>query len=219
MRRQPHDPVTPIPVPPLAPAPRQGPPPTLAAGRLRAGHDVFYFALDLSELDEVTRRLRLLSRNRRNVFSFRDVDHLVPPETGRTERAGRGPRPPPREGSRARRLADHPHHHPADLWATCSTRPASTCAVTARASCGSSSSRSTTRTATASSTRCNQSAAAAALGSAWTRRCTSRPSSAWMRSYRVRVQDDPDGAAHRHRRGRARARRCYRHPGAAAGLR
>jgi len=48
-------------------------------------HRVFYFALDLSELDEVTRGLRLVSRNRRNVFSFRDVDHLVPPEAG-TER-------------------------------------------------------------------------------------------------------------------------------------
>jgi hypothetical protein len=47
-------------------------------------HKVFYFALDLSELGEVTRRLRLVSRNRRNVFSFRDVDHLVPPEAEST---------------------------------------------------------------------------------------------------------------------------------------
>ena len=42
-------------------------------------HDVFYFALDLSELDEVARRFALISRNRPNVFSFRDRDHLVPP--------------------------------------------------------------------------------------------------------------------------------------------
>jgi DUF1365 family protein len=42
-------------------------------------HDVFYFALDLSELDEVARRFALVSRNRPNVFSFRDRDHLVQP--------------------------------------------------------------------------------------------------------------------------------------------
>jgi len=44
-------------------------------------HDVFYFALDLGELDEVARRLRLVSRNRRNVVTFRDVDHLPEPAT------------------------------------------------------------------------------------------------------------------------------------------
>jgi len=42
-------------------------------------HDVFYFALDLGELDAVTRRLRLLSRNRWNLFGLRDADHWVPP--------------------------------------------------------------------------------------------------------------------------------------------
>ena len=41
-------------------------------------HGVYYLALDLDELDEVDRGLRLLSRNRRNVLSFRDADHLVP---------------------------------------------------------------------------------------------------------------------------------------------
>jgi hypothetical protein len=41
-------------------------------------HDVFYFALDLAELDEVARRLRLVSRNRRGVFALRDDDHWVP---------------------------------------------------------------------------------------------------------------------------------------------
>lgn len=41
-------------------------------------HDVFYFALDLRELDQVARRLRLVSRNRRNLFSFRDADHWLP---------------------------------------------------------------------------------------------------------------------------------------------
>jgi DUF1365 family protein len=42
-------------------------------------HDVYYFALDLDELDEVAARVRLVSRNRRNVYSFRDQDHLLPP--------------------------------------------------------------------------------------------------------------------------------------------
>ena len=42
-------------------------------------HDVFYLALDLAELDEVDRQLRLLRRNRSWVVSFRDGDHLLPP--------------------------------------------------------------------------------------------------------------------------------------------
>lgn len=41
--------------------------------------DVYYFALDLTELDEVARELRLVSRNRPNVVVFRDEDYLVPP--------------------------------------------------------------------------------------------------------------------------------------------
>lgn len=42
-------------------------------------HSVFYFALDLDELDDVDSRLRLVNRNRRNVLEFRDADHLIPP--------------------------------------------------------------------------------------------------------------------------------------------
>ncbi len=42
-------------------------------------HDVFYVALDLDELDEVPRRVRIIARNRPNLFSFRDADHLHPP--------------------------------------------------------------------------------------------------------------------------------------------
>jgi DUF1365 family protein len=42
-------------------------------------HDVYYAALDLSELDEVARANRLLGRNRRGVLSFRDRDHMDPP--------------------------------------------------------------------------------------------------------------------------------------------
>jgi len=44
-------------------------------------HDVYYFALDLDELDEVTSSLKLVSRGRPNLLSFRDGDHLDPPAT------------------------------------------------------------------------------------------------------------------------------------------
>jgi DUF1365 family protein len=44
-------------------------------------HDVFYLALDLDEVDAVDARLRLFSRGRRNVLSFRDSDHWVPDAT------------------------------------------------------------------------------------------------------------------------------------------
>ena len=44
-------------------------------------HDVYYFALDLSELDEVAACIRLVSRNRPNVVTLRDRDHLLPPAT------------------------------------------------------------------------------------------------------------------------------------------
>lgn len=42
-------------------------------------HEVWQLALDLDELDIVDRRLRLLSRNRRNVVEVRDSDHLPEP--------------------------------------------------------------------------------------------------------------------------------------------
>ncbi len=42
-------------------------------------HDVYYAALDLAELDEVDRSLRLVSRNRRNALVFRDDDHWPVP--------------------------------------------------------------------------------------------------------------------------------------------
>ena len=44
-------------------------------------HSVYYAALDLDELDAVADRLRLVSRNRRNVVTFRDADHLPEPAT------------------------------------------------------------------------------------------------------------------------------------------
>ncbi|HEY6607594.1 MAG TPA: DUF1365 domain-containing protein [Candidatus Limnocylindria bacterium] len=42
-------------------------------------HRVFYVGLDLDELDEIPRRVRLIGRNRRNLLTFRDADHLEPP--------------------------------------------------------------------------------------------------------------------------------------------
>jgi uncharacterized protein len=42
-------------------------------------HRVFSFAIDLDELDDLPRRVRLIGRNRRNVLGFRDADHLDPP--------------------------------------------------------------------------------------------------------------------------------------------
>lgn len=44
-------------------------------------HDVFYFALDLAELDRVAARSRLIRRNRRAIVGLRDADHLPTPAT------------------------------------------------------------------------------------------------------------------------------------------
>ena len=44
-------------------------------------HDVFYFGLDLAELDAVAAGSRLVGRNRRSVVGFRDADHLTTPAT------------------------------------------------------------------------------------------------------------------------------------------
>lgn len=42
-------------------------------------HRVYYFALDLDELDGVFDSLRLVGRNRRSIVEFRDADHLPTP--------------------------------------------------------------------------------------------------------------------------------------------
>jgi DUF1365 family protein len=42
-------------------------------------HDVWYAALELSELDALDRRLRLFGRNRRGAAVFRDRDHMPEP--------------------------------------------------------------------------------------------------------------------------------------------
>jgi hypothetical protein len=44
-------------------------------------HGVYYVALDLAEIDDVTDSLRLVTRNRPGVLAFRDDDHLDPPAT------------------------------------------------------------------------------------------------------------------------------------------
>ena len=45
---------------------------------------IFMLALDLDELDDLTTRIPFLSRNRRNLYEFRDRDHLTLPGFERT---------------------------------------------------------------------------------------------------------------------------------------
>jgi len=40
---------------------------------------IFMFALDLDEVDALARRIPLFSRNRWNLYTFRDRDHLTLP--------------------------------------------------------------------------------------------------------------------------------------------
>jgi len=42
-------------------------------------YNVFMFYLDLDEIDTLSKRLKLMSRNRFNLFNFRDKDHLQLP--------------------------------------------------------------------------------------------------------------------------------------------
>ena len=42
-------------------------------------YNVFMFYLDLDEIDTLAKRLKLMSRNRFNLFNFRDKDHLQLP--------------------------------------------------------------------------------------------------------------------------------------------
>jgi DUF1365 family protein len=42
-------------------------------------YDIFMFYLDLAELDTISQKFRWLSRNRFNLFNFRDSDHLQLP--------------------------------------------------------------------------------------------------------------------------------------------
>jgi uncharacterized protein len=67
-----------------------------APKRHRFDYRIFLFALDLDELDALHAKLRLFSRNRRNLYSFRDDDflptgerlHNATPAGGQTQAAG-----------------------------------------------------------------------------------------------------------------------------------
>jgi DUF1365 family protein len=48
----------------------------LAPKQHRFHYDVFLFYLDLAEVDSLSRSLRWMSRNRFNLFNFRDRDHI-----------------------------------------------------------------------------------------------------------------------------------------------
>jgi DUF1365 family protein len=43
-------------------------------------YEVFMFYLDLNEIDELSKQLKFMSRNRFNLFNFRDKDHLQLPK-------------------------------------------------------------------------------------------------------------------------------------------
>ncbi|MBD1393772.1 DUF1365 domain-containing protein [Mucilaginibacter glaciei] len=45
----------------------------------RFHYDIFMFYLDLDEIDTLDKRLKLMSRNKFNLFNFRDKDHLQLP--------------------------------------------------------------------------------------------------------------------------------------------
>lgn len=51
----------------------------LSPKRHQFHYQVFMFYIDLEEINQLHRRLRLLSRNRFNLFNFRDKDHLQLP--------------------------------------------------------------------------------------------------------------------------------------------
>lgn len=51
----------------------------LAPKQHRFHYEVFMFYLDLDELDTLGKRLKFMSRNRFNLFNFRDKDHLQLP--------------------------------------------------------------------------------------------------------------------------------------------
>ena len=81
----------------------------LPAERLRLEHDVYYFALDLAELDAVDRSAAPFGRNRRRCPLFHDGDHC----RRRRRTCARRPRAPARAGHRPGGLAHHPRRQPA----------------------------------------------------------------------------------------------------------
>ena len=152
-------------------------------------HGVFYAALDLDELDDVDRSLRLFRRNR--------------PGPGRLPRR-RSPRPaggrpsdgvhrsPARPGRGPARLADHARHQPARRRLRLQSGQLLPLPRCRTASCGSSWSRSTTPTASATCTRSARATRTPRPSSPrWTRRSTSRRSSRCAAATTVRVRDEP----------------------------
>ena len=86
----------------------------------RFAYRIFLFAIDLDELGALSRRLRLFSVGRRNVYAFRESDYLPTHEpifNGRTRPGPRGPRAEgdtPASGLKARIVA-HLATHGVDL--------------------------------------------------------------------------------------------------------
>ena len=76
-------------------------------------HDVWYVGLDLAEVGEVDRRLRLFGRRRRSVAAFIDADHLPTPSTNLDADLRGHLRT---RGHRSGRLAGDPGDEPASPW-------------------------------------------------------------------------------------------------------
>ncbi len=146
------------------------------------------------------RRLRLVSRDRLNVLSFRDRDHWVPPAN---DLQAVGARASPHGGARPGRLAHHAHRQPALPGIRIQPGQLLPLPGAGPASCGSCSSRSTTRMTSGTSTRSGPSVTARATMLRWTRTCMSRRSSPWTPATPCASRTIRAGA-HRHHRGRTR---------------
>ena len=149
---------------------------------------MFYVAMDLDELDEVPRRLRFVSRNRWNLLSFRDDDHLLPPAARRARLGARaccGPRAWIPMAGRSRWSPT------SGASATSSTRPASSSAAIAPASSRSSSSRSTTPTASGTCTCSAATRRPAGFVDSMEKAFYVSPFIEMAGRYTVRVRDEP----------------------------
>ena len=169
-------------------------------------HDVYYFALDLVELDEVDR----VAPARRAATGATSSSSATT-TTGRSRRPTSAPpssttcapraRTPPAGGSRSSRTRGSS--------ATSSTRRASTCAATRPGSCAWWSSRCITRIWSATCTRCDRAPRARASWPRWRRTSTSRRSSTWRASTPCTCRTTRPACASPSTSGRA-TRRCWR---------
>ena len=134
------------------------------------------------------------------------------PTTGRRPRrtSARPSSPTCASRARTRRAGGSCWSRTCGSWATCSTRPASTCAAIGQASCAWSSSRCTTRTSSGTCTRSVPSAPGRRSRPRWTRTSTCRRSSTWRGTTRCHVQDDRRTPADRDQRAQGRRPR-HRH--------